>query len=141
MHFSGFLGRHFRKHRVGMARWAPTAGRRRGGGNAAPPPMVVDGLTGEEIGYAVNISETGMQVHGRIPVDTSTGHVFALEVLLPGKPEGKERVAVSARSVWFMRDPQAPQSKFFRTGFELVNTDARCRELWKSVVARCADGR
>ena len=92
---------------------------------------VIEALSGVELGYVVNISETGMQVDGEYPLDTNTDRVFALEIILPQENEDNALLSISARNLWLKREPTPVM---FATGFHITGMDQLGSKRWRSLV-------
>jgi hypothetical protein len=94
--------------------------------------VVFDSLSREKLGHVVNFSAAGMQLIGKVPIDTNTGRVFALELTLPEPIEGKYTLAISALSIWLKREPEPG---YFVTGLQIVVMDRVRESIWNTLVS------
>jgi hypothetical protein len=76
---------------------------------------VIDRIDDHPVGNMIDVSSGGMMIISREPLNDGT--VLKLQIRLPEKVNGKDRISVDARSVWCRQDINRD---FYYIGFEFL---------------------
>jgi hypothetical protein len=78
--------------------------------------IIVDQITGNQIGRVVNISSEGLMLLSDEPM--VTGSVYQLDLLLPNPVRDQQKVAFAAEAVWCT---EASQPESYWSGFHIID--------------------
>jgi hypothetical protein len=97
---------------------------------------VHDVNTGRQLGRMVNLSDEGMMLIGREPVERNL--VFQLELALESPHRGHKNLHCGVESLW---SSKADQSGHYWTGFRIIDISLEAAEIIDSLVENWLAGK
>ncbi|MGQ9663296.1 MAG: PilZ domain-containing protein [Kiritimatiellia bacterium] len=89
--------------------------------------------TDELIGHIGNMSTGGFALYSKRPVTYAQDELFPLEIILPWRIYGNDRITLDAVPVWSKKDPAL---RLYVTGFQIRHAEPDQAQLVEKVIER-----